>query len=198
MNNPAIFIIKGKAYSYSGITPSVVDSMEVKKEKVGVCEEQLYQSLYLKHATEITNYLYYKYGNLEKARDIVQESYAKLWVNCSKIIVGSARSYLYRVANNASINEYNRQKLAFKYQEQPKDYITNESPEFQMEEREFMDKLQNAINGLKEGQREVFLMNRIEKMTYREIASSLDISIKTVERRMHLALKEMRLQIKQL
>ena len=69
---------------------------------------------------------------------------------------------------------------------------TNENPEFLLEEKEFMDKLQNAISDLKEGQREVFLLSRIDKKTYKEIAEMLSISVKTVEKRMTLALKQLR------
>ncbi|UZO80853.1 sigma-70 family RNA polymerase sigma factor [Aquimarina sp. ERC-38] len=168
------------------------------KDEVGVCEEQVYKALYLEHAQNITNYIYYKYGDLEKAKDVVQESYAKLWINCSKIFFKAAKSFLYKTANNTSINEYHHQQIVLKYQNQPVANITNESPEFQMEEKEFRDKVQTAINSLKEGQREVFLLNRIEKKTYKEIAELLNISVKTVEKRMHLALKEMRTQITQL
>ena len=55
-----------------------------------------------------------------------------------------------------------------------------------------MDKLQNAISDLKEGQREVFLLSRIDKKTYKEIAEMLSISVKAVEKRMTLALKQLR------
>ena len=61
-----------------------------------------------------------------------------------------------------------------------------------MEEKEFMDKLQNAISDLTDGQREVFLLNRIDKKTYKEIAEMLEISVKAVEKRMHGALVKLR------
>jgi len=35
-------------------------------------------------------------------------------------------------------------------------------------------------------------MNRIEKLTYREIAERLELSVKAVEKRMHKALLELR------
>ena len=66
---------------------------------------------------------------------------------------------------------------------------TNLSPEFVLEEKEFKTKLQNAIADLTDGQREVFLLNRIDGMKYREIAEMLDISVKAVEKRMSGALK---------
>ena len=53
----------------------------------------------------------------------------------------------------------------------------------------------NAISDLPEKQKEVFLLSRIEKMKYREIAEMLGISVKAVEKRMHLALLEMKEKI---
>ena len=61
-----------------------------------------------------------------------------------------------------------------------------------MEEQEFKNQLEKAIEALPENQREVFLMNRIDKMKYREIAEALGISQKAVEKRMHKALLELR------
>ncbi|MBW1295313.1 RNA polymerase sigma factor [Aquimarina litoralis] len=164
-------------------------------EQISVCDEKVYDELYRQHAEKICYYIYYKYGDMEKAQDIVQDSFAKLWVNCSKIIFGAAKSFLYKIANNASINDAIHQKTVLKYKSTPQKTYTNESPEFQMEEKEFMDKLNHAISDLKEGQREVFLLNRIEKKTYKEIAELLGISVKAVEKRMHLALVTLRKKI---
>ncbi len=166
-------------------------------EKVSsVCEEKVYDQLYREHAEKICYYLYYKYGDMEKAQDIVQDSFAKLWINCSKILLGAAKSFLYKIANNASINALVHQKTVLKYQERSQKTYTNESPEFQMEEKEFMHLLNRAISGLKDGQREVFLLNRMENKTYKEIAELLGISVKAVEKRMHLALVILRKKIK--
>lgn len=69
----------------------------------------------------------------------------------------------------------------------------NEDPQFQMEFSEFDLQVQNAINQLSDGQREVFLLNRIEKKTYNEIAEMLEVSTKAVEKRMHKALLKLRM-----
>ncbi|MGK0234627.1 MAG: RNA polymerase sigma factor (sigma-70 family), partial [Psychroserpens sp.] len=79
-----------------------------------------------------------------------------------------------------------------------KNYVktsTNESPEFIMIEKEFLEKIENTIRSLPPLQREVFLLNRIEKKKYKEIAVMLDISVKAVEKRMHLALIVIRQEI---
>jgi len=71
----------------------------------------------------------------------------------------------------------------------------NETPEFVLEEKEFLDKLNKTIADLPEKQRVVFLLNRIDKKKYAEIAEMLDISVKAVEKRMSLALVTLREKI---
>ena len=57
-----------------------------------------------------------------------------------------------------------------------------------MELKEFDFRLQKAIADLEERNRLVFLMNRIDGMTYNEIAGSIGLTVKAVEKRMKKAL----------
>lgn len=160
-----------------------------------VCDSRVFEELYSSHSKKIYNYIYYKCGNKDQAEDLVQEAYVKMWKNCAKIVYDKARSFLYTVANNMFLNEVAHKKVVLNYQKLPTKSATNEDPSYLIEEQEFMEKLQNAIADLTEGQREVFLMNRIDGMSYKEIAVTLEISIKAVEKRMHGALLKMREKI---
>ena len=66
-----------------------------------------------------------------------------------------------------------------------------------MEEKEFAQRLNHLFSELPENQRVVFLMNRIDDMTYGQIAERLGVGVKAVEKRMHGALKFLREHIKQ-
>ena len=55
----------------------------------------------------------------------------------------------------------------------------------------------NALDGIPENQRTVFLMSRVEGLKYSEIAEMVGISVKAVEKRMRNALKYLRLNLKQ-
>ncbi|OIO10630.1 MAG: RNA polymerase subunit sigma-70 [Flavobacteriaceae bacterium CG1_02_35_72] len=160
-----------------------------------VCKPQVYESLYNKHAKDLRNYLYYKFGNLESAEDIVQESFIKLWQKCADVVLEKAKSFLYTVATNMFLNEKSHDKVVLKFQQIPQNDTNIESPEFLMLEKEYMVKLQKTLAQLPDGQREVFLLNRIDKKTYAEIAELLNISVKAVEKRMHNALKQLREKI---
>ena len=168
-------------------------------EKSNICKEATFQAFFKNTAPLLRNFLYYKYGNLNDVDDVVQDSFIKLWDNCKKTTPETAKSYLFRIAINLSTSLLRHNSVKLRHQKEVK-YLNNnstpESPEFILEEKEFMVKLQQAISGLTDRQREVFLLNRIEKKTYKEIAELSGVSVKAIEKLMSKALVKLRTQIK--
>ena len=160
-----------------------------------ICNETLFSKVFQKYSEDLHNFLYYKFGENLNPRDKVQEAFIKLWQNCKKVSPDKAKSYLYTVANNLMLNEAAHQKVVLKYQKlKPKEH-TNESPEFIMQENEYMEKLQLAISKLTEAERVAFLLNRTEGKKHKEIAEMLGIGTKAVEKRIYSALKKLRKEI---
>ena len=170
--------------------------MQSKKEHV--CEEKVFQTVFMEHAKTIRNFIYYKCGDHNKASDIVQDAFVKLWQKCKDVSYEKARSFLYTVANNLFLNDVAHQKVVLKHQNANHSILTNENPEFLLEEKQYNEKLQRAINNLTEGQREAFLLNRIDGKKYAEIAEMLNISVKAVEKRIHGALVALRKEIEKI
>ena len=157
------------------------------------CDEIIFSNFFKKHAKSLRNFLFYKYGNKDQAEDLVQEAFIKLWQNCASVPIEKAKSYLYTIANNSSLNEIKHQKVVLQYENNFTGLDkTNENPEYILEEKQFKEKLLNAIENLNETQRVAFLMHRIDGKKYSEIAEELNISVKAVEKRIHLALVELR------
>ena len=164
----------------------------------GICEEDQFQMFFKKNVTLLRNFLYYKFGNLDEVDDIVQDAFIKLWDNCSKVTDITAKGYLYRIAINMSKSILRHKNIKLKHQSDViniKKDSTNESPEFLLLEKEFMKKLENAISSLPDRQREVYLLNRIEQKTYKEIAELSGVSVKAIEKLMHKALIKLRKEI---
>lgn len=157
-------------------------------ETKSVCEEKTYKLIFETHSKTLFNFIYYKCGDQEQAEDIVQEAFIKLWDNCSNVIFNKAKSFLFTVARNLFLNEVAHQKIVLQHKSSLPPDRTDETPEFLMEEQEFMVKLKNAIADLPEKQREVFLLSRIDKKKYSEISEMLGITVKAVEKRMSQAL----------
>jgi RNA polymerase sigma-70 factor (ECF subfamily) len=157
-----------------------------------VCEEAVYSKVFRTHSKTIFNFIYYKYGNEEKAHDAVQEAFLKLWENCAKVPADKAKSFVYTVANNLYLNVIKADKVRMKYAEKVSSATDTISPEHVMEEKQFREKLERALDSLPENQRTTFLLNRVDGMKYAEIAEMEGVSVKAIEKRMHLALQSLR------
>lgn len=163
-----------------------------------VCEEATFSSIFREYATSLHNYLFYKTGNESLAQDLTQEAFARLWKNCAKVIYQTAKGYVFKTANNLLLNEYEHQKVVMKFQQQVPSSTTKEDPAFVLEEQQLKEALEQAIATLPEKQRVVFLLSRIEKKTYQEIADMLGISRQAVEKRIYKALDTLRQVVKTL
>jgi len=160
-----------------------------------ICDSKTFEHIYKTYAKDIRRFLFFKTQNINRAEDLMQDVFVKLWDNCSKVDYDKVKSYMFSVANNMFLNEVKHDNVVRKYNKLTKKTETSESPEFIMLEKEFLDKLNATIKNLPEKQRVVFLMNRIEKKKYKEIAEQLGIGLKAVEKRMHQALITMRKEI---
>ncbi|WP_296312757.1 RNA polymerase sigma factor [Winogradskyella sp. UBA3174] len=165
------------------------------KDNRNICNSKTFEFIYKTYAKDIRRFLFFKTQDIDAAEDLLQNTFIKLWDNCSKVDYNKIKSYTYTVANNLFLNEKKHEKVVKNYSDSNKKESTNESPEFILLEKEFMEKLERTISNLPEKQREVFLLNRIENKKYKEIAELLDISVKAVEKRMHQALVVMRKEI---
>ena len=160
-----------------------------------VCSEKVFNQIYQNWGKPIFHFIFFKCGDDAQAHDLVQEAFIKLWQNCKTVPESKAKSFLYTVANNMFLNEVAHQKVVLRHAQIQPYKINEQSPEYLLEEKQFQEKLQNAIANLSEAQRTAFLLNRIEGKKYTEIAELLGISVKAVEKRMSQALAALREEI---
>jgi len=163
-----------------------------------VCKEEIFSKIYEKWSEQLANFLYYKFGSSIDVEDQVQEAFVKLWDNCKDVPVDKAKSYLFTLVNNQSLNELKHQKVVLKYQQEKPNSKTDISPEYVLQEKQFKDKLEKALSSLSEAQRVAFMMNRVEGKRHKEIAEILGISRKAVEKRIYTALEKLREQIEEI
>lgn len=148
------------------------------------------KEIYDAHFEALRRFLYYKCGEMELAEDLVQEVFIKVWEKRETIKKETIKSLLYTIAKNLLINHYNHLKVVrtYEYEEVQTGHSEGISPQFILEEKEFEKKLNDTIAALPGGCREVFLMNRIDKLKYEEIAERLELSVKAIEKRMSKAI----------
>lgn len=161
----------------------------MEKEPNTILSVPEYKALFDEYYKPIKNFIYYKVGDVGMAEDLAQDAFVKLWENRNAIKKSTVKSYLYTIANNTTINQLKRNQLRYKFQNQLEISKENENPEFQMMKKEYETKLNDALSKIPEGSRDVFLMNRIEGLKYKEIAERLGLSVKAIEKRISKAIQ---------
>jgi RNA polymerase sigma-70 factor, ECF subfamily len=134
----------------------------------------------------------------DTAREIVQDAFTGLWDKRDTIDLSRpVKTYLTTMVRNKCLNhlrdnkKFNREILDIEGLLSERTY----HPPDRMVEAEVREKIRGAIQGLPEKCRQVFVLNREENLKYHEIATRLEISVKTVETQMSKALQHMRNQL---
>ena len=161
-------------------------------DEKSLCEEQTFSSVFRSYAETLHHYLFYQTGDDALAHDLTQEAFTRLWKNCQSVILSTAKGYVFTIAKNLLRNRHQHQKVVLQYQQTLRSEGQAHDPHFLLEEKELAERLQQAIADLPEKQRVAFLMSRIDKMTYKEIAATLEISKQAVEKRIYNALNTLR------
>ena len=163
-------------------------------------KEIRFNEIYDQHGRALRNFMYYKTGDLELANDYAQESFTRYWQNYEKVQPAKAKSYIFTVANNLYLDQVSREKVKLKFQNRTKSNESNmeTNPEYLYRTDEFKERLEHAISKLPEHRRTIFLMSRIDKFKNKEIAQMLNLSIKTIEKHIATALKDLRYELNDL
>ncbi len=154
-----------------------------------------FRSIFDQYYESIRSFAYYKTGDVDLADDIVQEVFLKIWTNRNEVKDDTVKSLLYTIASNIIKNHFKHQKVIYNFQktDQPNEY--SDDTDSNLRQEELNRSLQDALAEIPEKSREVFLMNRIEGLTYADIADRLGLSVKAIEKRMSEALSIIRSRI---
>mgnify|MGYP001255439708 CR=1 FL=1 len=126
--------------------------------------------------------------------------FLKLWQQREQIhIETNLKSYLFRAVHNQCLNILNHEKIKRKHQKyiQHQGEPTVESGVQQLVANELKNKISMAIHKIPEKCYAVFHLSRHEGLSYQQIATQLNISIKTVENHISKALKILRVELKE-
>ncbi|MEQ8336608.1 MAG: RNA polymerase sigma-70 factor [Cyclobacteriaceae bacterium] len=154
-----------------------------------------FEEIFRRYYNDLARYCFTLVRDETIAEEITQEVYIYLWEKKDNIEISSSlKSYLFSAIRNKSINyikyELPKQRILIDIS----DTVLVEGTVFHEKNdiKRLKKKIQVSINQLPEKCKQIFLLSRYGGMTYKEIAEDLDLSVKTVENQMSIALKKLR------
>ena len=135
----------------------------------------------------------------DAAEDILQNVFMKVWTHRDTLDENlSMVAYLYVLSKN-EIYSFFRSKhnnLVDRFSERmPEDIYSYPGVEEEYDLTELNETIQKVIDAMPEKRREIFKMNRYEFMSAKEIAERTGLSVRTVEKHIELALKDIRAKV---
>jgi len=158
--------------------------------------KRIFVDIYNEYFDDIRRYIYYRSGDEQLAADIAQDTFVKLYQN-KKLKKEHIKSLLYKIANQSFLDHLRRKKVSTSYLEHIKLTFSSNHTTSNVDLNELQKAYEKALSTMPEKDRIVFLMSRMEDKKYREIAERIDVSIKTVEKRMSSALKYLKKELKE-
>ena len=171
---------------------SSIKSLEIVKIKSG--DVEFYEHLFKRYYQPLIRFSYRYVKDEHVAENIIQDVFLYLWNERDRLdFTINIKTYLYNAVKNRSLNYLRKKGVENKYKtlEVVLDR-DDQNPELIMINNDLRNAISDCINKLPKNRREIFCMNRFDHLTYTEIASILNISIKTVETQMSRSLKFLR------
>lgn len=173
------------------MTDELIMQKIMNKDPDGFSEvyDKLYRKLFLFAKSLI--------GNTEEARDIVTESFIKLWAHKSNFSnMAHLQVYFYTVIKNSCIDYLRKDKLRTKIEYQlihQSATLTENVIERKYQEAQLVQLLYERINRLPERMQQVFKLTYLEGYSRAEVAQMLNLSENTIRNTNAAAMKALRL-----
>jgi len=156
---------------------------------------QQLESLFDDAQREILGTLFYVVGNMEDARDAMQETFLKCWRHRDQLDqVVNLRAWVFRIAVNTGRDcrktAWNRRRQSTG--EETVMSSTVDPPERRLIQNEEMRRLEQAVLQLRAEEQEVFLLRQNGSLSYEQIAEVTSIPVGTVKTRMRSAIRKLR------
>lgn len=166
------------------------DNQRVRRLNQG--DKKAFEEIYRCYYSQLGSFLMRYVNSKKMAEDIIHNVFFSLWENRTSLkACGTLKAYLYKSVRNQAFNQLSKEKKTdiVEITEYPGRIDEEATPETVLEMKELKQAYKYALKTLPEKRRHIFLMHREDKLTYREIAEVLDISIKTVETQISRSLK---------
>ena len=174
---------------------------DINFERIKEGDLKAYEILFKSQYPAISRYAFKIVRDSTVAEEIAQDIFLYIWEKREQIhITGSLTSYLYSAAKNKCINWLKLELPRIQSTQDVSDTdIMEQASEVNLERNEEIKRIINqSIEVLPRKCKEIFILSRYGGLTYEEIAEDLDLSKKTVENQMGIALKKLRETLKPL
>lgn len=169
--------------------------MDVLLQKIQDGDENEFKKFYHVQFFKLYQFAFSFVHSKETAEEIVNDVFLALWQNRHTLhTIGNIQVYLYVFVKNASLNYLRRHDLPvpLSIDDLCVDHFQLvANPELLVTQKEVQRQIREAVEQLPPRCRMIFKLVKEDGLSYKQVAAILDISVKTVDSQLCLALKKL-------
>lgn len=156
-------------------------------------DHKAFEDVFVAYFPKVKYFIFQLVRSESEAEELAQDVFVRLWTNHSSVDPNrSFDAYLFTIAYNVAVNHLKHQAVKENYETTLPPSEFSETPEEILYAKEIDLLIEMAVNRMPEQRQRIFRMSRREGMNNEQIATELQITRKTVENQLSLALKELR------
>ena len=149
--------------------------------------------LFRQYYTQLCRYSYSITLSEQDAEENVQDMFVYFWQKAPDLDIDiSLKAYLYRATRNQTLNAIQKKQTEMQYSSVYNEELELADSNQALSDEEINQLIKKGVATLPDRCREIFVLAKFEGLSYDEIADYLDISKKTIENQMGIALKKLR------
>jgi len=168
---------------------------ELQEKIANYADMKAYEALYKMLFNSMYRFALSFVKSKEASEEIVSDSFVKIWQLGTKLNdIENIKAYLFTITKNFSLNYITQNQKVIQLNINDVDFddmITFENPEEIFMSGEIIKRIKKSINELPPQCRIIFQLVKEDGLSYKEVASILDISVFTVRNQMGIGLKKM-------
>ena len=163
-------------------------------------DEQAFTVFFARYHTKLIQFALLYVPQIDQAEDVVSNVLLRLIKNANKVFeMENIEGYLFMSVKNEAINFIKKEsKHKMNISDIDTDFFSHEyiDPMEKLIEKELRELISNTIEGLPLKRKMVYKLIKGEGMKYKEVAELMNISKRTVEVHLKLAVKELRITVR--
>jgi RNA polymerase sigma-70 factor (ECF subfamily) len=154
-------------------------------------DETAFAKLYRHYFSGLVSFSYSMLKDKQRCEEVIEDVFIKLWISRDRLTsIDNITQYLYTAVKNSCINVLNRERNIHFEEIGDSLEVSFVYAEKKLIEKENLKKIANAVNALPNRCKLIFRLIKEEGLSYNEVAELLEISIKTVDTQLNIAINK--------
>lgn len=159
-------------------------------EQIKTGDKLAFNTLFKRYYANLCRFAFTYLKDKDTSEEVVQDVFVSLWNQAEELRIDNIRAYLFTMTRNKALNHIQTEQRHADLLD--KNYTPDSEPDPEPDYNKFKSILSEKVKELPTKCQEIFVLIKLEGLSYEEASEYLNVAKKTIESQMGIALKKLR------